>query len=80
MSETVNLLDVMGNYVFPVAVTAYLLWERQTSFKAADERWRQVNELLIEVVKQNTATFTRLEATIEKLCAIVNGRDHNGGS
>ena len=74
MSE-ISIIDIAKDYGFPIAVSIYLLWERQTAFKAADERWRQINELVIEVVKQNTATITRLESTIQKLCEIVNGRD-----
>ena len=75
MSEITSAIKEWG---FPIAVSLYLLWERQTTFKASDDKWKQVMDLVVEVVKQNTATYTRLEGTIQKLCELMNGGKHDG--
>ena len=84
MSEA-NITDMIAKYGFSIAVAVWLLYERQKVFIASEERWKQLydaaikqSELVMEVVKQNTAGYTKMEATIQKLCEMMNGGKHDG--
>jgi hypothetical protein len=77
----IDLLTLIGQYAFPIAVSTFLLWERQKSFKENNDNWNRIyqeslsrNNLIIEVVRANTVAQTSLQATIQKLCEIVNGK------
>lgn len=50
-----SLLDLIGNYAFPIALTAFLLYERRTTMKelisAIEANTRSTNAL-IELIKR----------------------------
>ena len=45
-----EIIDLLGNYVFPVVVTVWLLWERKSIIgeltKAVDANTRATDELI----------------------------------
>jgi hypothetical protein len=66
---------------FPIAIALYLLYERTKTFevtkeelKALNQKWAEMNSLLLEVVKGNTAAQVDLRVTIQKLCEIVGAK------
>ena len=76
-----DIMTVIGQMGFPIAVAIYLLYERTKAFGQTKEELKQMmqdskdrNTLLLEVVRSNTAAQTQLQATIQKLCEIVNGK------
>ena len=77
-----ELMSLVTQFGFPIAVSIYLLYERTKAFTQTKEELKQMmqdskdrNTLLLEVVKSNTAAQTELRATIQKLCEIVNGKE-----
>jgi uroporphyrinogen-III decarboxylase len=80
MSET-ELVPLISQVGFPIAIALYLLWERTKTFSeskgdmvALNKKYEDMNAILLEVVKANTVAQTELRVTIQKLCEIVNGR------
>jgi len=50
-----SLLDLLGNYVFPIALTVFLLYERRTTIKeltTAIESNTASTNALIELIKR----------------------------
>lgn len=71
MSE-IDLVTVISQTGFPIAIALYLLYERTKTFKEESDRWGERDELLMEIVKSNTVAQTELRSTIQRLCEIVN--------
>ena len=81
-----DLTVLIAQLGFPIATTVYLLWERTQTFKQGREddkaekmRLEAMTGTMLEVVKANTASNTGLQATIQKLCEIVNGMEKGNG-
>ena len=75
-----GLLSAIAQIGFPIAIAVYLLSERTQVFKdqavlmaSLNAKWGQMNTLLIEVVKANTASQTQLSGIIQRLYDIIAG-------
>lgn len=42
-----NILTVIGSYAFPIIVTIYLLWERQTYIKEQTNILQELKETIV---------------------------------
>ena len=74
MSEVTSITEWIKEFGFSIAVAVYLLWERTNTFKESQKRYEDLQNLVIDIVKQNTVAFVEMKSTIEKLCDLVNGR------
>jgi len=45
-----NLNELLGSYGFPIAVTAFLLWERLTERKALQQTISDMRDAVIELI------------------------------
>ena len=63
-----DILTAIAQVGFPIAVAVYLLYERTTVFKETRDQISALTATVLEVVKVNTASYTTLAVTIEKLC------------
>ncbi len=72
MMSEIDLVTVISQTGFPIAIALYLLYERTKTFKEESDRWGERDELLMEIVKSNTVAQTELRSTIQRLCEIVN--------
>ena len=70
-----EIVPLIGQVGFPIAIAVYLLWERTKVFTAQKEDDKADRAVLIAVVTANTVAQTELRVTIQKLCEIVNRKD-----
>ena len=82
MSAENELLMIVKDYGFSIAISLYLLYERTKTFKEQREdakaeklRLEALTNTVLEVVKSNTASNTGLTATIQKLCEMMNHKE-----
>ena len=73
MSATMDIGTLVGQYVFPIAVSVYLLYERTKTFKEESDRWAKYSDTILSVLRANTEAITELRGTVQKLCEVVNG-------
>jgi hypothetical protein len=46
----ININDLIGAYGFPIAVTAFLLWERLTERKQLQQTIQDMRDAVIELI------------------------------
>lgn len=84
MSEIgLDLQTMISQVGFPIAIVIYLLYREGKNYEKSREdskaeklRLEALTNTVLEIVKANTVSNTGLQATIQKLCEMINGKEH----